>query len=172
MNIHLHPPAKQRGQRGVTLVELLVTMGLLSVFLVILLGIFTSSIDVMSSSQGYSAATGDSRLILTRLEYDIRRASATTAPAGLGDTAPSLTLTIGGATYRYSMSNGRLQLSIDGDSNYLTGDEATISGLNFQKLGTGGGKESIRYGFTVTAASQSAHEPETQTYTSTTERRL
>jgi prepilin-type N-terminal cleavage/methylation domain-containing protein len=171
MSIHIQTPAEQHRQRGVTLVELLVTMGLLSGFLVILLGIFTSSIDVMSSSQGYSATTGDSRLILTRLEYDIRRASATTDPAGLGDTASSLTLAIGGAAYKYSLNNGRLLLSIDGDSNYLTGNEATISGLNFQKLGTSG-KESIRYSFTVTATSQPTHEPETQTYASTTERRL
>ncbi len=172
MNMLFRPYNKQFGQRGVTFVELLITIGLLSVLLMILLTIFTSSIDVQARSQGYAATSSDGRLILTRLEYDVKRATSINTPAGLGDTSSSLALTIDGHAYTYSVSGGKLQLDVDGGSTDLTGAEATISNLSFQKLGNIGGKASVRYSFTVTANSQSAHEPDTQTFTSTTEQRL
>jgi len=169
MNIQNRLRPVLRDQRGVTLVELLITMGLLSIFLVILTTIFTASVDVQSQTGSYSAVTTDGRFGLSRLEYDIRRASAITTPTSLGDTDSSLVLTIGGDTYTYSVAGGRLQLDINGTADYLTGEQSTISGLSFQKLGTSGGTESIRYSFTV--SSDSAHHTDTLTYTSTTERR-
>jgi len=158
-----------RDQRGVTLVEVLITMGLLSVFLVILTTIFTSSVDVQSQTSSYAAITTDGRFVLSRLEYDIRRASAITTPASLGGTDSSLVLTIDGDTYTYSVTSGRLQLDINGTADYVTSEQSTISGLNFQKLGTSGGTESVRYNSTL--SSDSAHHTDTLTFTSTTERR-
>ncbi len=157
-----------RDQRGVTLIELMITMGLLSAFLVLLTTIFTSSIDVQSQTGSYAAVTSDGRFVLARLAYDIRRASAIGVPAGLGDTGSSLTLTIDGSTYIYAVQDGRLAVAVDGDSDYLTGQDATVSGLNFQKLGTSE-DESVRYSFTLTA--NAGHHDDSQTYTSTTERR-
>ncbi len=157
-------------QQGVTLVEVLVTMGLLSVFLLILTSIFTASADIQSQTGSYAAVTTDGRFLLARLAYDIRRAETITTPASLGDSAASLVLAIGGHSYTYSVVGGRLRLDIDGDATYLTSKQTSISGLTFQKLGTDGGAASIRYSFTL--ASDSAHYTESQTYTSTTEQRL
>ena len=167
MNIRIRPAS--RDQRGVTLIELMVTMALLAGFLIILSTLFTNSVDIQAQTGSYAAITSDGRIVLSRLEYDIKRASAVTTPGSPGDTSSSLVLTIGGSTYTYSISNGRLQLDIDGSSDYITSDQATISGLSFQKLGNGGGKESVRYSFTITG--QTSHETDSQTFTSTTELR-
>ena len=110
----------------------------------------------------YAAVTADGRFVLSRLDYDIRRATAITTPAALGDTGSSLTLTVGGSTYTYSIDSGRLKLDIDGTGDFITGDKTVISSLNFQKLGNSGGKASVRYSFTVTG--QADNKPDVQTY--------
>jgi len=157
-------------QRGVTLIELLVTMGLLSMFLVVLTTIFTASVDVQSASSSYSAAISDGRYALARLAYDIRRASAITTPAAPGDETNTLTLTIGAATYIYTVQNGRLQLNDGTTADYLTGQGSRLSDVHFQLLANGSGKPSVRYRFTVTGI-EDAHNPSVQTYSGTTELR-
>src|SRR5258706_11621238 len=79
-------------QYGFTLIEMMITMGLLSIFLIVLATLFTASIDVQTRSRTYSAVTNDSRFLLARLDYDITRASAVTTPAALGASASSLVL--------------------------------------------------------------------------------
>ncbi len=161
---------RSRDQRGVTLIEMLVTMGLMAGFLIILTSIFTASFEVQSQSVSYSAVSADGRFVLARLEYDIRRASAVNQPAVLGDTDPSLSLVINGSNYVYSVSGGRLQLSIDGSYSYLTGDQTLVSELVFQTLGSPGSSVSIRYGFSLTG--KTGHHPDTQTFGSAAELRL
>lgn len=159
-----------RDQRGVTLIEMIITMGLLAGFMVILTGIFVSGIDVESQTSSYSALTGDGRTILARLAYDIHRASAINTPASLGGSGSSLDLTISGDSYVYAIDSGRLGLTVNsGSVNYLTSDKTTISSLNFEKLGNSGGQAAVRYSFTVSADNN--HTTESQAYTSTTELR-
>jgi hypothetical protein len=78
-------------------------------------------------------------------------------------------LTINGSTYTYSINNDRLELDVDGSSEYLTSSKTAISGLSFQKLGNTGGKGSIKYSFTITG--QADNKPDIQSLTSTTELR-
>lgn len=165
MNKSIYSQLKHHGQRGTTLVEVILTMGLLAGFLVILTTIFTESVDTQSQTTSYAAITTDGRYVLARLNYDLRRASAITAPAALGDSGSSLTLTINGDDYTYAISSGRLALTVDGNTDYLTADNDTVSGLSFQKLGNSGGVESVRYSFTI--SSSSAHNTDSQTFTST-----
>src|SRR5690348_850783 len=93
-------------QSGMTLVEVLVTMGLLSIFLVVIATLFTSSVDVQQRSRSYSTVTTDARVVMERLDYDIARASAVTTPTSLGDNGGSLSLTIDGNTYTYQLTDG------------------------------------------------------------------
>lgn len=165
MNIRTSTTPKQlHAQRGVTLIELLITTGLLSVLLVTLSMIFTASVDMQTQTGSYSAVTADSRFALSRLDHDIRRASAVTTPANPGDSSATLVLSIDGSTYTYSVDNDRLQLDIDGTSDYLTGGATTTSNLSFQKLGDN--STSIRYEFSIT--NEAGRHPDTQHYTSTT----
>ena len=158
-------------QRGVTLVEVLITMALLSVFLVMFATLFTASIDVQFRSQTYSAVSSDGRFLLARLNYDITRASAVTTPSALGGSSSSLVLTISGGTYTYSVNGGQLQLASPAGTDYLTGNGGIISNVSFVKIGNSGGMESIQYTFTLTGNGSNAGNTNAQTFSSTAERR-
>jgi prepilin-type N-terminal cleavage/methylation domain-containing protein len=163
--------AKRLGERGLTLVEILIAMGLLSIFLVIIATVFTSVIDIQAQTSSYSAVSSESRVIMSRLNYDIARSTAITTPAALGATSATLAMTVNASTYTYALNAGRLQLTDNIGAALLTGDAATVSALSFQRLGNSGGRESIRYSFTLTSVSQDRAGPEVQTFTSTVERR-
>lgn len=159
------------GQKGVTLIEMLLVTGMLSIFLLVLSTIFTATIDTQSQSQGYSATVANGRFIMARLNYDIARASLVSTPASLGGTSPSLVMTVGGSSYTYALSGNNLQLTDTSGTSNLNDYNATVSAVSFQRLGNSGGKETIRYSFTLTATAQQGSGPQTQTFTSTVERR-
>ena len=161
--------ARRLGQRGVTLIEMLLVMGLLSIFLVTLATMFTAIADSHINTQTYSSVASDGRFTLARLEYDIRRASAVTTPASLGGTGSTLVLTIGGNSYTYALSGGVLQLTDNTGTAALTGNGVVVSGLTFQRIGNASGKDTIRYTFTLTSVAQSSDGKVTQTFTGTEE---
>lgn len=161
-------------QTGVTFVELLIVMGLLSVFLMILATIFAKTIDVQSQTEGYSAVLSDGRYIMARLDYDIARASgasAITSPATLGASSSSLIMSISGATYTYQVSGNALQLTDGTGTANLTDDNIVISAVSFLKLGNASGKHTIRYTFTLTSTGTHGSGKDSQTFTGTAERR-
>ena len=166
----LHQPGRRK-ERGFTLVEVIITMGLLSIFLVVLATIFTASVDVQVRSRGYSSVSSDGRYLLARLDYDIARASAVTTPSSLGSSSGSLVLTIGGSTYTYAISGTGLQLTTPAGSGMLTSSDDAITSVSFTKLGNAGGLETIRYAFTLTSKNTQTRNTASQTFTSTTERR-
>jgi len=144
-----------KSQSGFTMIELIVYMGLLSIFIVILTTIFTSSLDVQLESKSRSSLVQDGQFILARLSYDINRASAIVTPANLGDTSPpspatpTLALTINGGTYTYSMTNGILYLNNGSGNQALNSYNTTIQSLSFQRLGNAGGKNTIKVAMTL-----------------------
>ena len=156
---------------GFTLVEVIITMGLLSIFLVVLASIFTASVDVQVRSRGYSSVSSDGRYLLARLDYDIARASAITTPSSLGGSNGSLVLTISGGTYTYAVSGTGLQLTTPAGSGMLTSSDDAISSVSFTKLGNVGGLETIRYTFTLTSKNTQTRNTASQVFTGTTERR-
>jgi type II secretory pathway component PulJ len=167
----IYPRSSELRRLGFTLVEAMVVMGLLAIFLTVLASLFTTAINLEGSSSGYSAVVDDGRFIMARLDYDIARATSITTPAALGANAANLVMTINSATYTYALNGSNLQLTDGTGSANLNGNRTTITGLNFQRIGTSGDKESIRYTFTVTGTIQHPNQTDTQTYTSTVERR-
>ena len=165
----MHTRTNDRLKQGFTLIEILIVMGLLSIFLVVLATLFTASVDVQNRSRNYSSVATDGRYLMARLDYDITRASAVTTPAALGASSNTLTLTINGTAYMYTVNGGRLQLTDGSGTDYLTTNGNIISGASFTKLGNAGGLETIRYTFTLTGTAVSGTH--TQTYSSTVERR-
>ena len=159
------------GQKGVTFVELLVVMGLLGIFLVIITTIFTSTLDIQSSTGSYKATVSDGRFIMSRLNYDIARASAVTTPAALGGSGATLVMTINATTYTYAISGNNLQLTAGANSGNLNGNGTTVSNLSFQRIGNIGGKDTVRYSFKLTSTTLHEGRADTQTFTSTAELR-
>lgn len=162
---------KTTGEQGVTLVEMLIVMGLLAILLVVIATVFTSAADVQSRTSNYSAIAAEGRFVMARINQDIARSTSTTTPATLGATSTSLIMVINGSTYTYALNTNKLQLTDGTGTDFVTGDDVTVSGLSFMRLGNTGGKESIRYSFTLTTTSQDHSGPDTQTFTSTVERR-
>lgn len=159
------------GEKGSTLIEMLLYMGLLSILLVILTDIFISILDVRLESESTSQVEQDGRFILSRLSYDLNRAEAISSPANLGDTANSLLLTVGGVTYNYTLSGGNLQLNNGSTADNLNGSETNLSNITFQKLGNSGGKETVDIQFTINSVTQRAQGSESRTFQTTVGRR-
>jgi type II secretory pathway pseudopilin PulG len=154
-------------QKGVTLVEILVVMGLLSGMLVVIATIFTSAADAQLQSKSHSSVLTDSRFILARLNYDISRASSVQTPANLGDTSNSLALTIHNKTYTYQLNGANLELTDPDGTATVNGSNTLISNMSFQKLGTANNPPTIKYTFTLKSKTKTHHGQNTQTLTST-----
>jgi prepilin-type N-terminal cleavage/methylation domain-containing protein len=159
--------SKKLGQVGVTLIEMLVVMGLLSILLVVVATIFTSAADVQQQSDSYSATIENGRFIMSRLNYDIARASSITTPSSLGSSSPSLSLIIGGTTFSYALSGNDFQLTDGSGADNLNSNDVIVSNPSFQELGNPGGQPTILYSFTLTSVATSHGTPDTETFSST-----
>ena len=153
-------------QAGFSLVELLLYMGLISILLVILMSVFLSALDVQQSSQATSSVEQEGRYLLTRLAYDMHRASSVTTPDSMGSSSPTLTIVIGGVSYAYTLSNNQLLLALDGSSESLSSVDSHISDLSFTKVGSPSGKATLHMTFTVQGVGTSSQPSEIRQYSS------
>jgi hypothetical protein len=152
------------GRQGFTIIELLVYSGILVIFLYVLTNIFTAILDMQLSSQTTSAVVQDGRYILSRLTYDITRASAITVPVSLGDQSSSLTLRIGPSLYTYAVSAGDLMLETASVGAALNSYGTKVSGVSFRRYGNVNGKHSVRIAFTLTSTTQKTSGAEVQNF--------
>ena len=139
-----------RVRASFTLVELMVYMGILSVFLVILSNIFLTVLDVQFQTDITSSLEQDGRFILSRAIYDVHRATAVTTPASAGQTSQSLVLTIGGQTYTYASSSGNLNLTTSSGTQPLNSFATKLSNITVTNLGNASAKATITLNFTLT----------------------
>jgi hypothetical protein len=162
---------RKLGQRGVTFVELLLVMGLLSIFLVVLTSIFTATLDVQNQTDAYSAVVSDGRFIMARINYDIAISTGISSPTSLGVTSTTLALVTATNSYTYALSSGNLLLTDNTGSANLNSSGTVVSNLSFTKLGNTGGKNTTRYTFTLTSTAKHDGRTDSQTFTSTAGRR-
>lgn len=122
-------------QRGFSLVEILVYMGLFAILLIPLLQLFSSTIAVRLESEATSAVAQDGRYIIARLTYDIHRANSITVP----DPA-TLQISGTGFAYTYSVDGGKNLSLNDGATSYVLNSEGTsIPQISFTLKGNSGG---------------------------------
>lgn len=146
---------KSESEKGFTLVELLLYMGIFSILLVVLLQIFTSILSVHAESQATSSVNQDGSYIMARLSSDIRRASAVVIPT-LGASSNSLHITGNAIDETYALNGGNLLLT---DNSTSTTDQLnsvdTTANINFTTLGNGSivpnSKSTVRIVLTVTS---------------------
>lgn len=154
-------------KHGFTIIELLIYMGILTIFLVVMTEIFLSSLDVQLSSEATSAVSQDGRFILARLAHDVGRAETITMPSSLGGTANTLQILIDGITYTYDVAGGVFTLTNNFGTNPLQSYSSSVSGFTVTRLGNVDGKESARMGFTITSETGLSKGPETRTFETT-----
>lgn len=136
---------------GFSIIEMLIYIGIVSVFLVVLGGLFVSILTAQLDAQSTSSIDQDNRYIQARMAYDIHRADNILTPAALGTPASSFSLDIGGVTYTYSIINNQLNLTASGNTQSLTSYASQVSGFTVTRLGNVAGKQSLQISYTLTS---------------------
>lgn len=133
---------KFNSQKGITVVELLLYMGILSILLTILTSVFVSALDVQSESNATSSVEQDGNYILARLAYDVHRAQSINIPAINGATSNSFQIVVTGVNYTYSVdANNNLILTNNLGVNNLNNYGTSASDFSVRRLGNAGGVE-------------------------------
>ncbi len=155
-------------QKGSTLIEMLIYMGVFSVLIGVLSTIFGAILDVQLESQGTSRVDQDGRYILARLSHDIEDATGITTPSSPGQTSSTLQIAVNSINYTYGLDgSGNLQLTVPSGTDRLNSQGIVVSGLSFTRLGNGGANDTIRVNYTVTSTIQSPSGPDARTFQTT-----
>ena len=138
--------------KGFTLVEFLLYMGIFSIFLLITLQMFSAIFGIQLESEATSSAGTDGKYIVQRFTYDVNRASSISNPSVDGTPSDSLTLVVNGQNLIYSLISGNLILENEttGTIDQLNSSETSVSNLSFMKL-DGSGKDVVQMSFTLTS---------------------
>lgn len=106
-------------RRGVSLLELLIYIALLSIIMVIVSTSFISISKGKGKAEAQSEVNSAIRFSFERLTQDIKSATAVTTPsctpsctADANSTAATLVMTIGGQTVTYDLSGGELRRKV------------------------------------------------------------
>ena len=153
--------------KGVTLVELLIYLGLSMMMLLVLSELFVSILDESVETQNYSIVQTDGRYIMTRLRYQINNADSVLLPANLGDSSDELRLSVGGVEQRYYTVDDQLFLN-DGSGEYLMSHpDSKVTDIVFVRHGNIGGKAIIDISFKVSTGVAGTAQYETQIFKGT-----
>jgi len=138
-------------QKGFTLIELILYMGLLSVLLLVLSQVFTTVLEGQINAEATSSVAQDGRYIYSRFIHDVHNADSVATPSALGEISESLVLSSNTLVYTYFLSNGNLYISDPTGTHQLNSFNTTVSDLVFQRIGNVAGKHTFQIHFTVTS---------------------
>ena len=157
-------------QKGTTLIELAIYMGLLAILLTVFASLFTSIIDVQLESATTSQVNQDGRYILAKLSYEMDSAQSIVTPAApSASTSSTLTIQSNAVNSTYTLNgSGNLQVVTGSNTDVLNSSDTTISDVTFQRIGNGTTDDTIQIGFTVTSKTERASgEAESQQFQTT-----
>ncbi len=121
--------------RGVSLMELLIYIALLSVILLVISSSFISISKTGGSVDARTEVNSNTRFASNRIIQDIKSASAVSVPAVVGGTAATLEITISGDTILYDVSAGQLRRKVNaGTPEPITSNLVTVSTPTFTRL--------------------------------------
>lgn len=141
----------KHAQKGATLLELLLYMGIFSILTVALFQLFSSILSTQLESQSTSSVLSDGQFILNRLNYDARKTQGIASPPH-GSPSGTLQLNIDGEVYIYSVAGGNLVVSSQTEgSQQLNSVGTSVADLNFLRLSDNNseGVETITASFTL-----------------------
>jgi type II secretory pathway pseudopilin PulG len=132
-------------QRGFTLVELIIYMGLFMGFMFILSGLFVSTLDVQRESIQTATIEQDGHYVFARLQYDVGRATDLVFPANNGDTENSLLLDTPDGQVNYFLEGGQLKVTPGAlETQTISSQDVRVTHLEFQRLGNEDGFPTVR----------------------------
>lgn len=158
-------------QAGFTMIEFVVYIGIFIVLVGILTGVFTSILDNQLTTESTSSIDENQHYMLSRLTYDINRSQSIITPASPGLQTSNLQLQINNINYSYSLdSNGNFQLKdiTDNLGPYNLNDyDASISAVQFTRIGNVGGKNTIQVAFTITSKTLQRGKTQSKSFATT-----
>ena len=143
-----------KNQKGFTLVELLIYIGIFSILILVLFQLLSLIFDVQLESQSSSSVTQDSRFIINRLSYDLGQAEVVTVPDFLASASSTLQFSKNNTAYTYSLQNGKITLTNSGQGTIdeLNSHNTTVSNLIFTRLSDSESENStVTMSFTLTS---------------------
>jgi type II secretory pathway pseudopilin PulG len=165
---------KGKNAKGFTLIELLLYMGILTILLGVLCSLFGTIVSVQLESTATSNVDQDGRYVLAKLSHDFHSANKITdtivSPSigQIGQIKTTLQMTVNSVNYTYSLDgNGNLQLVNDTGTNVLNSNETRITGLTFQRLGSGDTNDTVKISFTITSKTKQTTGFENKSFTTT-----
>jgi len=151
MKIYKSTNLQITNSKGFSVVELLIYMALLTIFLLVLLDIFVTTLNFKLQNEASSALDQDARSILASLNYNIYNAASATVPL-------TSKLSLDSGAKIYELVSGDLLLN----SVKLNGGDTKINSVVFTKIA-----QTIQVSFTLESLITTSGGPKTETVSST-----
>ena len=120
--------------RGVTLLELLIYVAILSGLMVVVSDAFISLSKGRGQSEARSEVNSAVRFASERIKQDIKNASLVSTPI-FGTPSNTLSLTVAGSTILYDVSSGALRRKVDvSEPELVTGGAVTVDTPTFTRI--------------------------------------
>lgn len=153
-----------QGQAGFSLVELLLYMGLLSIFLVVISTFFVSILDVQSRAISTSSLEENSKYISSRLKYELRTADTATNSATLGVTTSSFSVVKNNVDYTFSLSGTTLERASSSATVALHDDDIQVSDFSVRRIGNEGVNDTFQISYTLRSLMQVGGDADQKSY--------
>lgn len=158
-------------QSGFTMIEFVVYIGIFMILIGILTSVFTSILDTQIQTETTSGIDENQHYLLARLTYDTIRSQIIIIPSSPGLRTSNLQLMINNINYSYGIdNNGNFQIK-DMTNNLgpynLNGYDASVSGMQFSRIGNVGGKNTIQVAFTITSRTLQRGAKQSKSFTTT-----
>lgn len=125
-------------QRGFSLIELMLYMGLTSVLIALMSQVFLATLNVRIESANTSGVQRDGRFIIARLGHDIRKADAILSPdIGVASSSMTLIITEGGSpqAYRYAWDGQNVTVATVDESVQLNSNDSVVTYFSLTRRG-------------------------------------
>lgn len=156
---------QKRASPAFTLIELLVYLGLYSILITVIMSLFTSILESRTETTQISQVEIEGGRLLSRLQYDIYRATSITTPATLGQTSSTLVLTTPeSTTITYTVdAQGTMNLTRAGTTDAMT-EDVLVEDFSIQRRGNASGTEVVEVTLDLASKLRLANQAEQKTF--------
>jgi type II secretory pathway pseudopilin PulG len=146
---------------GFSLVELLIYMGIFMGFLVVLTGLFVTTLEVQSEASQTARIEQDSQYLYSRMQYDIGRATQLVTPVNNGETTTTMVLDTSEGQITYFLESGSIKVTTPTVTGLLLTSPGIVAhSLEFQRLGNLDGQPSIAITILLSSHEVGSFSPE------------
>ncbi len=143
---------------GFTIIEMVIYMGLLSILIALMSQLFIATVGIKVESEAGASVQQDGNYIISRIAYDIHRASRIIAPA-LGQTGSTLSLGIieSGVEqiYTYLLANTTLTLLDGSTTDSIHSATTNVSTFSVTRVGNSAtranAKDTVQFLITISS---------------------